>query len=105
MAYLGKGRREYMFILAKELDLEPDSSMAIKKLRDLITNDTNYDEEFAKNLYTSILEERKAKQEEIEENRRQESLAELKRKDELERLCIESRTQLGATATKTHHTR
>ncbi|GBN22567.1 hypothetical protein AVEN_62205-1 [Araneus ventricosus] len=105
MVYLGKGRREDMFILAKELDLKPDSSMTVKKLRDLITNDTNYDEEFAKNLYTSILEERKAKQEEIEENRRQESLAELKRKDELERLCIESRTQLGSTATKTAHTR
>ncbi|GBN83336.1 hypothetical protein AVEN_23725-1 [Araneus ventricosus] len=83
MAYLAKGRREDMFVLAKELDLEPSLSMTIKKLKDLITNDSNYDEEFTKNIYAVIVEQRKAK-EELEEKQRLETLAEAQRKAELE---------------------
>ncbi|GBM00278.1 hypothetical protein AVEN_32627-1 [Araneus ventricosus] len=116
MAYLAKGCREDMFILEKELDLEPDTPMTIKKLRELITNDANYDEEFSKNLYEDIVEEGKAKEElaekqrlealaethrkaELEEKQRQEALTELKRKDkvELERLKIEAQLKLGTT--------
>ncbi|GBN97648.1 hypothetical protein AVEN_41947-1 [Araneus ventricosus] len=93
MAYLVKGRREDMFVLTKELDLEPNTSMTIKKLKDLITNDTNYDEEFTKNIYAGIVEQRKAK-EELEEKQRQEVLAELRRKDEVEQERLKIEAQL-----------
>ncbi|GFY16816.1 hypothetical protein TNCV_4338171 [Trichonephila clavipes] len=36
MAYLGKGRREDLFVLATELNLEFDNSMTIATLKDLI---------------------------------------------------------------------
>ncbi|GFX66612.1 hypothetical protein TNCV_4401951 [Trichonephila clavipes] len=36
MAYLGKGRREDLFVLATELNLEFDKSMTIATLKDLI---------------------------------------------------------------------
>lgn len=116
MAYLAKGRREDMLVLAEELDLKPDSTMTVKKLKDLIVKDKDYDEEFTKDLYTGIIEKRKAKEEleekvrletlaeaqrkqEIEEKRRQDDLAELRRKDEveLERLRFETQLRLRAT--------
>ncbi|GBM60119.1 hypothetical protein AVEN_38456-1 [Araneus ventricosus] len=112
MAYITKGRKEDMFLLAKELDLEPDESMTIKKLKDLILGDTNYDEEFAKNIFLGIIEQLQAdleekqrlealaetqRQTDLEEKKRQEALAELKRKDdvELESLRIEAQLKSG----------
>ncbi|GBN31273.1 hypothetical protein AVEN_241111-1 [Araneus ventricosus] len=84
MAYLANGRKEDMFVLEKKLDLEPNESMTVKKLKDLIINYVNYDEDFAKNIFIGIIEQRKAK-EELEEKQRLEALAETQRKAELEK--------------------
>ncbi|GBM30603.1 hypothetical protein AVEN_27632-1 [Araneus ventricosus] len=124
MTYLTKSHKEDMFLIAKELDLEPNESMTMKRLKDLIIGDTNYDEEFAKNTFFGIIEQRKAKEEleekqrlealaetqrqtELEEKKRQEALAKLKRKDEveLERLKIEAQLKLGTTTTEQNYSK
>ncbi|GFV26833.1 uncharacterized protein TNCV_3455041 [Trichonephila clavipes] len=125
MAYLGKGRREDLFVLATELNLEFDKFITIATLKDLIIGSENYDEELTKNIHSTIVEDRKArekKQEEqkeklrIEEQReksrieeREERLRfeqlrldEKKRKDEfeLEKLRIQTQSKLGADTSK-----
>ncbi|GFS78211.1 uncharacterized protein TNCV_3171841 [Trichonephila clavipes] len=97
MAYLGKGPREDLFVLATELNLEFDKSMTIATLKDLIIGSENYDEELTKNIHSTIVEDRKArekKQEQKEKLRIEEReqklrieqlrLDEQKRKDEFE---------------------
>ncbi|GFX85685.1 uncharacterized protein TNCV_2470871 [Trichonephila clavipes] len=59
MAYLGKGRREDLFVLATELNLKFDKSMTITTLKDLIISSENYDEELTKNIHSTIVEDRK----------------------------------------------
>ncbi|GFW52742.1 uncharacterized protein TNCV_2393221 [Trichonephila clavipes] len=59
MAYLGKGRREDLFVLATELNLKFDKSMTIATLKDLIIGSENYDEELTKNIHSTIVEDRK----------------------------------------------
>ncbi|GFT73697.1 hypothetical protein TNCV_1289271 [Trichonephila clavipes] len=61
IAYLGKGRREDLFVLATELNLEFDKSMTIVTLNDLIIGSENYDEELTKNMHSTIVEDRKAR--------------------------------------------
>ncbi|GFX19490.1 hypothetical protein TNCV_2073991 [Trichonephila clavipes] len=61
MAYLGKGRREDLFVLATELNLEFDKSMTIATLKDLIIASENYDE-LTKNIHSTIVEDRKARE-------------------------------------------
>ncbi|GFW12872.1 hypothetical protein TNCV_357551 [Trichonephila clavipes] len=71
MAYLCKGRREYLFVLATEFNLAFDKSMTIATLKDLIIGSESYDEELTKNIHSTIVEDRKArekKQEEQKEN-------------------------------------
>ncbi|GFV95091.1 hypothetical protein TNCV_3708861 [Trichonephila clavipes] len=63
MAYLGKGRREDLFVLATELNLKFDKSMTIATLKDLIIGSENYDEELTKNIHSTIVEDRKAREE------------------------------------------
>ncbi|GFX68132.1 hypothetical protein TNCV_4439551 [Trichonephila clavipes] len=67
MAYLGKGRREDLFVLATELNLEFDKSMTIATLKDLIIGSENYDEELTKNMHSTIVENRKAREKKQEE--------------------------------------
>ncbi|GFU06228.1 hypothetical protein TNCV_4765331 [Trichonephila clavipes] len=55
MAYLGKGRREDLFVLATKLNLEFDKSMTIATLKDLIIGSKNYDEELTKNIHSRLL--------------------------------------------------
>ncbi|GFR33481.1 uncharacterized protein TNCT_107861 [Trichonephila clavata] len=43
MAYLGKGRREDLFVLATELNLKHDKSMTIATLKNLITGSEGYE--------------------------------------------------------------
>ncbi|GFT60866.1 uncharacterized protein TNCV_3615951 [Trichonephila clavipes] len=130
MAYLGKGRREDLFVLAMELNLEFDKSMTIATLKDLIIDSENYDEELTKNIHSTIVEDRKAReirQEEQKENLRIEEqkeklrieereeklrieqlrLDEQKRKDEfeLEKLRIETQSKLGADTSKESDTK
>ncbi|GFU72447.1 uncharacterized protein TNCV_3171671 [Trichonephila clavipes] len=59
MAYLGKGRREDLFVLATELNLKFDKSMTIATLKDLIIGSEDYDEELTKYIHSTIVENRK----------------------------------------------
>ncbi|GFY20604.1 uncharacterized protein TNCV_1118381 [Trichonephila clavipes] len=119
MTYLGKGRREDLFVLATELNLKFDKSMTIATLKDLIIGSENYDEELTKNIHSTIVEDHKAREENLrieeqkeklriekrEEKLRFEQLRldEQKRKDkfELEKLRI----HLGADTSKESHTK
>ncbi|GFX39819.1 hypothetical protein TNCV_2645821 [Trichonephila clavipes] len=62
MANLGKVRREDLFVLATELHLEFHKSMTIATLKDLIIGSENYDEELTKNILSTIVEDRKARE-------------------------------------------
>ncbi|GFU16720.1 hypothetical protein TNCV_672691 [Trichonephila clavipes] len=55
MAYLGKGRREDLFVLATELNLKFDKSMTIATLKDLIIGSEDYDEELTKTYIQRLL--------------------------------------------------
>ncbi|GFT48323.1 uncharacterized protein TNCV_4708791 [Trichonephila clavipes] len=114
MAYLRKGRREDLFVLATELNLKFDKSMTIATLKDLIIGSENYDEELTKNIHSTIVEDRKAREENlrIEEQKKKKKkkkirfeqlrLDEQKRKDEfeLEKLRIQAQSKLGADTSK-----
>ncbi|GFV77349.1 uncharacterized protein TNCV_2406681 [Trichonephila clavipes] len=120
MAYLVKGRREDLFVLATELNLEFDKSMTIATLKDLTIGSENYDEELTKNIHSTIVEDRKVrekKQEQKEKLRIEERekklrieqlrLDEQKRKDEfeLEKLKIQTQFKLGADTSKESDTK
>ncbi|GFX11247.1 uncharacterized protein TNCV_4786391 [Trichonephila clavipes] len=119
MAYLGKGRCEDLFVLATELNLKFDKSMTIATLKDLINGSENYDEELNKNIHSTTVEDRKAREENLgideqkeklrieerEEKLRFEQLRldEQKRKDEFE--LEKLRIQLGADTSKESDTK
>ncbi|GFS49775.1 hypothetical protein TNCV_4344561 [Trichonephila clavipes] len=119
MAYLGKGRCEDLFVLATELNLKFDKSMTIATLKDLIISSEDYDEELTKNIHSTIVEDRKVREENLrieeqkeklrieerEEKLRFEQLRldEQKRKDEFE--LEKLRIQLGADTSKESHTK
>ncbi|GFV81563.1 uncharacterized protein TNCV_52871 [Trichonephila clavipes] len=123
MAYLGKGRREDLFVLATELNLKFDKSMTIATLKDLIIGSENYDEELTKNIHSTIVEDRKVREENLrieeqkeklrieerEEKLRFEQLRldQQKRKDEfeLEKLRIQTQSKLGADTSKESDTK
>ncbi|GFW71021.1 transposon Tf2-6 polyprotein [Trichonephila clavipes] len=120
MAYLGKGRREDLFVLAMELNLKFDKSMTIATLKDLIISSEDYDEELTKNIHSTIVEDRKAREENLrieeqkgklrieerEEKLRFEQLRldEQKRKDEfeLEKLRIQTQSKLVTDGEVSH---
>ncbi|GFU20109.1 uncharacterized protein TNCV_1192431 [Trichonephila clavipes] len=99
MAYLGKGRREDLFVLAKELNLKFDKSMTIASLKDLIIGSENYDEELTKTIHSTIVENRKAREENlrIEEQKEKLRIEEQKEKlhieEQKEKLRIEEREE------------
>ncbi|GFY06897.1 hypothetical protein TNCV_4089991 [Trichonephila clavipes] len=124
MAYLGKGRREDLFVLAMELNLKFDKSMTIATLKDLIIGSEDYDEELTKNIHSTIVEDRKVREENlrIEEQKRKKlrieereeklrfeqlRLDEQKRKYEfeLEKLRIQTQSKLGADTSKESDTK
>ncbi|GFY15113.1 hypothetical protein TNCV_1569281 [Trichonephila clavipes] len=82
MTYLVKGRHEDLFVLARELNLKFDKSMTIATLKNLITGSEEYDEDLTKNLLTTIVEDRKAREEKLHIEKLK--LDEQKRKDEFE---------------------
>ncbi|GFX21489.1 uncharacterized protein TNCV_1399031 [Trichonephila clavipes] len=100
MAYLGKGRREDLFVLATELNLKFDKSMTIATLKDLIISSEDYDEELTKNIHSTINEKKKLRFEQLR-------LDEQKRKDEfeLEKLRIQTQSKLGADTSKESDTK
>ncbi|GFT63910.1 hypothetical protein TNCV_2313991 [Trichonephila clavipes] len=65
MAYLEKGRREDLFVLATELNLKFYKSMTIATLKDLIISSEDYDEELTKNIHSTIVEDRKVREENL----------------------------------------
>ncbi|GFR11952.1 hypothetical protein TNCT_260021 [Trichonephila clavata] len=69
MAYLGKVRREDLFVLATELNLKFDKYMTIATLKDLITGSEGCDKELTKNLHKTIVEDRKSNELRIEKLR------------------------------------
>ncbi|GFT27590.1 uncharacterized protein TNCV_4559411 [Trichonephila clavipes] len=110
MAYLGKGRREDLFVLSTELNLKFDKSMTIATLKELIIGSENYDEELTKNIHSTIVEDRKAREENLRIEEREEKLRfeqlrldEQKRKDEFE--LEKLRIQLGADTSKESDTK
>ncbi|GFX83902.1 uncharacterized protein TNCV_4885201 [Trichonephila clavipes] len=103
MAYLGKGRREDLFVLATELNLKFDKSMTIATLKDLIISSEDYDEELTKNIHSTIVEDRKVREENLRIEEQEEKLRfeqlrldEQKRKYEfeLEKLRIQTQSNL-----------
>ena len=65
MAFLGKGRKENLIELAIEMGLSADVNMKVMELKDLITTSKNYEDEFIKGLFNTIIDDRK-KREDIE---------------------------------------
>ncbi|GFT11994.1 uncharacterized protein TNCV_725981 [Trichonephila clavipes] len=90
MAYLGKGRREDLFVLATELNLKFDKSMTIATLKDLIIGSEDYDEELTKNIHSTIVEDRKAREEYL---RIEEQKKKLRIEQQKEKLRIEEREE------------
>ncbi|GFY35391.1 uncharacterized protein TNCV_194841 [Trichonephila clavipes] len=90
MAYLGKGRREDLFVLATELNLKFDKSMTIATLKDLIIGSEDYDEELTKNIHSTIVEDRKAREENL---RIEEQKEKLRIEEQKEKLRIEEREE------------
>ncbi|GFY33373.1 uncharacterized protein TNCV_1898251 [Trichonephila clavipes] len=82
MAYLGKGRREDLFVLATELNLKFDKSMTIATLKDLIIGSENYDE-LTKNIHSTIAEDRKAREENLRIEEQKEKLRIEEREEKL----------------------
>ncbi|GFU98855.1 hypothetical protein TNCV_3381021 [Trichonephila clavipes] len=74
MVYVGKGRREDLFVLATELNLKFDKSMTIATLKDLIIGSESYDEELTKNIHSAIVEDRKAKEKKHTQEKQKENL-------------------------------
>ncbi|GFX38589.1 uncharacterized protein TNCV_3475811 [Trichonephila clavipes] len=85
MAYLGKGQCEDLFVLAMELNLKFDKSMTITTLKDLIIGSENYDEELTKNIHSTIVEDRKAR----EERKKKEEKEKLRIEKQEKKLCFE----------------
>ncbi|GFW46338.1 uncharacterized protein TNCV_3339581, partial [Trichonephila clavipes] len=83
MAYLGKGRREDLFVLATELNLKFDKSMTIATLKDLIIGSENYDEELTKNIHSTIVDDRKAREENLRIEEQKEKLRIEEREEKL----------------------
>ncbi|GFW07896.1 hypothetical protein TNCV_3920291 [Trichonephila clavipes] len=83
MAYLGKGRRKDLFVLATELNLKLDKSMTIATLKGLIIGSEDYDEELTKNIHSTIVEDRKAREEYLRIEEQKEKLRIEKQKEKL----------------------
>ncbi|GFU94453.1 uncharacterized protein TNCV_2644411 [Trichonephila clavipes] len=86
--------------------------MTIATLKDLIIGSENYDEELTKNIHSTIVEDRKAREENLRIEEREEKLRfeqlrldEQKRKDEfeLEKLRIQTQSKLVTDGSISHH--
>ncbi|GBM92728.1 Retrovirus-related Pol polyprotein from transposon 17.6 [Araneus ventricosus] len=73
MSYLAAVKKEDLRSLCEDLGLTVTSKMSVIAIRDLIINDTNYDEEFTREHLKSIIQNRKSdyeqRMEEIESER------------------------------------
>ena len=103
MAFLGKGRKEDLIALALEMGLSADVNMKVMELKDLITTSKNYEDEFIKGVFNTIIDDRK-KREDLELERAREEAAREERirqeKYELERLRLEAEVKRAESGTK-----
>ncbi|GFY12647.1 hypothetical protein TNCV_2448381 [Trichonephila clavipes] len=60
MAFLGRSRKEDLRRLATEVGRAPSDNLKIIELKDPITNNDRYEEEFVKHVLSAIVEERTA---------------------------------------------
>ncbi|GBN06048.1 hypothetical protein AVEN_262549-1 [Araneus ventricosus] len=60
MAYLAGVKKEDLRSLCEDIGLTVTSKMSFIAIRDLIINDTNYDEEFTREHLKSIIQNRKS---------------------------------------------
>ncbi|GFW21939.1 uncharacterized protein TNCV_4822221 [Trichonephila clavipes] len=90
MAHLGKGRCEDLFVLTTELNLKFNKSMTIATLKDLIISSEDYDEELTKNIHSMIVEDRKAREENLGIEEQKEKLC---IEEQKEKLRIEEREE------------
>ncbi|GFQ90182.1 retrovirus-related Pol polyprotein from transposon opus [Trichonephila clavata] len=81
MAFLGKGLKADLQIMATEMGVEYVLSLKVFELREAILNSKNFDEEFCREQLNTIIEKRK-RREEID-------LAERKRKEDMERTRLD----------------
>ncbi|GFU32577.1 uncharacterized protein TNCV_3044651 [Trichonephila clavipes] len=103
MAYHGKGRREDLFVLATELNSECDKSMTITTFKNLIIDSENYDEELTKNIHSTIVEDRKAR--EKEKLRIEEQKEKLRIEEREENVRIEEQKEKCADTSNESHTK
>ncbi|KAF8769825.1 hypothetical protein HNY73_017432 [Argiope bruennichi] len=66
MAYLLTGRKEDLISLVTELGLEVTEGLKVVQLKDLMTSAGSHDEEFTKNLYKVIIDQRLSGEKEAE---------------------------------------
>ncbi|GBL76414.1 hypothetical protein AVEN_53187-1 [Araneus ventricosus] len=69
MTFLGLARKKDLQVLATELGLPVSDNFKIIQLRDLITCSEKYEEEFVKNLLSSIADERKMAEQAAEKDK------------------------------------
>ncbi|GBN89970.1 hypothetical protein AVEN_39444-1 [Araneus ventricosus] len=81
MAFLGKARKEYLIILARELGEEVTPDLKITDLRNLIVTSTNYEIEFVKELLNTVMSQRT---EEAEQRKRDIESKERRKREEME---------------------
>ncbi|GBM95937.1 hypothetical protein AVEN_14597-1, partial [Araneus ventricosus] len=93
MAYLARGKKEDLLILAEKLGLTVKKEFKVKQLHKLITESSSYDEEFTRELLGSIKEEREKKEQREKEERekKEERERERARAFELQKLELEVR--------------
>ncbi|GFR19705.1 hypothetical protein TNCT_587921 [Trichonephila clavata] len=87
MAFLGKGLKADLQIMATEMGVEDVLSLKVFELREAILNSKNFDEEFCREQLNTIIEERKRKEEiDLDERKRKEDIefSERKRKEDIE---------------------
>ncbi|GFR01782.1 retrovirus-related Pol polyprotein from transposon opus, partial [Trichonephila clavata] len=87
MAFLGKGLKADLQIMATEMGVEDVLSLKVFELREAILNSKNFDEEFCREQLNTIIDERKRKEEmDLDERKRKEEmdLSERKRKEDIE---------------------
>ncbi|GFS41812.1 retrovirus-related Pol polyprotein from transposon 412 [Trichonephila inaurata madagascariensis] len=99
MAFLGKGKKQDILQLSEELGINAALNMTVPSIKIAITNREDYEEEFVKNLYETIIANRKREEEleraekmRLEELVRERALKEkeLQLKFDLEKFKIES---------------
>ncbi|GFQ84887.1 hypothetical protein TNCT_150331 [Trichonephila clavata] len=87
MAFLGKGLKADLQIMATEMGVEDVLSLKVFELREAILNSKNFNEEFCREQSNTIIEERKRREEiDLAERKRKEDIefAERKRKEEID---------------------